>query len=73
MWWNYYGPGPWMPFGPVIFIVMIVACGFMMMHMMRGRHRGHSGALEILKSASRAAKSTRPNTKNAGARWRPKP
>jgi putative membrane protein len=49
IWWNYYGPGPWMPSGPVIFIVMIVACGFMMMHMMRGRHRGHSGALEILK------------------------
>jgi putative membrane protein len=41
-----------MYFGPVIFIIMIVACGAMMMFMMRG-HRGHrggrGGAIEILK------------------------
>ena len=49
MWWSYYGPGPLMYFGPVFFIVMIFACGVMMMYMMRGRHGGHSGALEILK------------------------
>ena len=49
--WNYYGPGPLMYFGPVFFIVMIFACGVMMMYMMRGRHEGHSGrsgALDIL-------------------------
>ena len=49
MWWNYYGPGPWIPFGPIIFIVMIVACGFMMMYMMRGHRRGRNNSLEILK------------------------
>jgi putative membrane protein len=49
MWWSYYGPGPWMYFGPVFFIVMIFACGVMMMYMMRGRRGGRSGALEILK------------------------
>ena len=49
MWWNYYGPGPWIPFGPIFFIVMIVACGFMMMYMMRGHRRGQSSSLEILK------------------------
>ena len=49
MWWWNDGPGPWMPFGPVVFIVMMFACGVMMMFMMRGRHRGRSGALDILK------------------------
>jgi putative membrane protein len=49
MGWGYFGPGPWMFFGPVFFVVMIVACGVIMMVMMRGRHDGHSGALEILK------------------------
>jgi uncharacterized membrane protein len=28
---------------------MIVACGFMMMYMMRGHRRGQSSSLEILK------------------------
>ena len=49
MGWGYYGPGPWMYFGPVIFIIMIVACGAMMMFMMRGHRGGRGGALEILK------------------------
>src|ERR1035437_1780059 len=71
MWWNDYGPGPWMYFMPVFFILMMGACVFMMFFMMRGRRRGQSGSLEILRSASRAAKSTRPNTKNAGAYWTP--
>ena len=49
-WWNDYGPGPWMYFGPVFFIVMIVrSAAFMMMFMMRGRHGGRGGALDILK------------------------
>ena len=38
-WWSDYGPGPWMYFGPVFIVVMIFACGVMMMYMMRG-HRG---------------------------------
>jgi len=49
MGWNYYGPGPIMYFGPVFFIVMIFACGVMIMYMMRDRRGGRSGALEILK------------------------
>jgi len=49
MWWNDYWPGPLMYFGPVFFIVMIFACGVMMMYMMRGRRGGHGGALDILK------------------------
>ena len=49
MWWSYYGPGPFMYFGPVFFIVMIFACGVMMMYMMRGRHSQESAALEILR------------------------
>ena len=48
-WWNDYGPGPWMYFGPVIFILMIGACVFMMFFMMRGHRRGPSGSLDILK------------------------
>ena len=49
MWWWNDGPGPSMYFGPVVFILMMVACGVMMMFMMRGRHGGRSGALDILK------------------------
>ena len=49
MGWSYYGPGPFMYFGPVFFIIMIFACGVMMLYMMRGRHGGHGGALEILR------------------------
>jgi putative membrane protein len=47
-WWNDYGPGPWMYFGPVVFIVMMAACLFVMMFMMRG-HRSGGGAQQILK------------------------
>jgi putative membrane protein len=49
-WWEDYGPGPWMYFGPVFFIVMMVACVVVMMFMMRHRHRGHGDlAAQILK------------------------
>jgi putative membrane protein len=49
-WWEDYGPGPWMYFGPAFFIVMMAACVFVMMFMMR-RHRGGHGdsAAQILK------------------------
>jgi putative membrane protein len=48
-WWNDYGPGPWMYFGPVFFIVIIAFCVFMMMFMMRGHRSGGGGAQQILK------------------------
>ena len=48
MWSSHYGPGPLMYFGPVFFIVVIFACGVMILYMLRNRHGGHSGALEIL-------------------------
>ena len=41
MWWNDYGPEPWMYFGPAFFIVMIFACGVMMMYMTRGYRGGN--------------------------------
>ena len=52
MWWNDYGPGPWMFFGPVFFILMMAVCVGMMIFMIRGRmmHRmSGGGALDILK------------------------
>lgn len=49
MGWNYFAAGPLMYFGPLFFVVMIFACGVMMMVMMRGRHGGRGDALEILK------------------------
>ncbi len=49
MGWSHYGPGPLMYFGPVFFIVIIFACGVVLMYLTRGRHGGRSGALEILK------------------------
>jgi putative membrane protein len=51
MWWNDYGPGPWMFFGPMFFILMMVVCVGMMFFMMRGRHGGGRGdsAAQILK------------------------
>ena len=49
-WWSDYGPGPWMSFMPVFFILMIGACAFMMFFMMRGRHGGRGdSAARILK------------------------
>ena len=51
MWWNDYGPAPWMMFGPMIFFVMMAICVIMMFFMMRGRHGGSRGnsAERILK------------------------
>ncbi len=55
MWWNDYWPMPWMFFGPMFMILIVLACVFMMFFMMRG-HRGgwrcgHGGdsAAQILK------------------------
>jgi putative membrane protein len=47
MGWNF--AGPLMPFGPIFFIVVIFACGIMLMYLMRGRHGEHSAALEVLR------------------------
>jgi putative membrane protein len=51
MWWNDYGPAPWMMVGPVFILVMMAACVVMMYFMMRGRHGGSPGdsAAQILK------------------------
>jgi len=49
MGWGYYGPGLWMFFGPVFFVVLIVACAVIMLVIIHGRRGGHSGALDILK------------------------
>jgi len=51
MWWNDYGPEPWMYVMPVFFILMMVACVFMMFFMMRGHRGGTRGdsAGQILK------------------------
>ena len=38
-----------MYFGPVFFVVMILACGVMIMYIMGDRRGGRSGALETLK------------------------
>ena len=48
MWWNDYGPAPWMLFGPVFFILLMVVCAVMMFFMMRG-HRHGDNAARILK------------------------
>ncbi len=50
MWWNDYGPGPWMFWGPIFMILMMAACFGMMFFMMR-RHGGDRGdsAARILK------------------------
>jgi uncharacterized membrane protein len=47
MWWNDFWPMPWMMFGPIMMIVFMIICFFMMRGMMR-RHRG-GYALDILK------------------------
>ncbi len=49
MWWWRLWAGTVDVFRAGVFIVMIFACGVMMMFMMRGRHGGRSGALDILK------------------------
>ena len=38
MWWNDYGPTPWMLFGPMFVVGMMVVCVVVMFFMMRGRH-----------------------------------
>jgi uncharacterized membrane protein len=50
MWWNDYGPGPWMFIGPMFMILLFIACFGMMFFMMR-RHGGGRGdtAAQILK------------------------
>jgi len=50
-WWSDYWPMPWMPFGPLIMILFVIACVAMMFFMMRGgMHRRRGGyAVEILK------------------------
>jgi putative membrane protein len=50
-WWNDYGPAPWMFFGPMFMIAMIVICVVMMVFMMRGHRGGQRGdsAAQILK------------------------
>ena len=48
MWWYDFWPMPWMLFGPLFMIALIVGCAVMMVFMMR--HRGHGGfAAQILK------------------------
>ena len=50
-WWNGYGFGPWMHFGPVFIILIIAACILLMFFMMRGHRGGSHGdsAEQILK------------------------
>jgi len=51
MWWNEFGPAPWMMFGPMFMLLILAACVIMMFFMMRGRHGGGRGdsAAQILK------------------------
>jgi putative membrane protein len=51
MWWNDYWPMPFMFFGPIMMIVLIIACMAMMFFMMRGMMRGdrRRDAIDILK------------------------
>lgn len=51
MWWNDYGPAPWMFFGPMFMLMMMAVCVLVMYFMMRGRHGGSRGdhEAEILK------------------------
>jgi putative membrane protein len=50
MWWNDYGPAPWMFFGPMFMILMIAVCVVMIYFMMRGHRGGHGdSAAQILK------------------------
>lgn len=50
MWWSDYGPEPWMFFGPMFMMVMVLICLGMMFFMMRGHRDGHADlAAQILK------------------------
>ncbi len=48
MWWNGFGPAPWMLFGPLLIVVMMAACVVMMYFMMRDRHSDRDAAAHIL-------------------------
>jgi putative membrane protein len=49
MWWNDFGPGPWMFIGPLFIVIMLSICVFMMFFMMRGHRGGHGNtAAQIL-------------------------
>ena len=43
MWWNDYGPAPWMMFGPIFMVMMLAICVLVMYFMMRARHGGSHG------------------------------
>ena len=51
MWWNDYGPAPWMFFGPMFIVGMMAVCVIVMFFMMRGQRGGYGGdsAAQILK------------------------
>ena len=55
MWWNDYGPAPWMFFGPMFIVGMMAVCVIVMFFMMRGHRGGHrdgysgDSAAQILK------------------------
>ena len=51
MWWNDFGPAPWMMFGPMFMLAILAVCVLVMYFMMRGRHGGDRGdsAAQILK------------------------
>jgi putative membrane protein len=52
MWWNDFWPMPWMLFGPVMMIIMLIIGVTVMFFLMRGglMHCGRSGnAIDILK------------------------
>ena len=56
MWWNHYWwsgeywPMPWMVFGPVMMILLFLACAALLFFVMRGVmfHRGHPGAAGMM-------------------------
>ena len=52
MWWNDYGPEPWMFLGPMFMMVIVLICVGMMFFMMRGHRHGHADlAGQILKAS----------------------
>jgi len=46
-WWGGYGPMPWMLFGPVMMVIIVVVCAGTMYFLMRGAGRG-THAIDIL-------------------------
>jgi putative membrane protein len=52
MWWNEAWPMPWMFFGPVMMITVVIICMTLVFVMMRGgsvRRAGRRDAIDILK------------------------